>query len=338
MLSFKKVAKFFLKWRAYWRIQLYPPAYWVPAQITQWSYLKYLCRFLRDKKAYQAYEKALGVYDPSIEFIHYDQVAFLSATGGSEVMNIYRKVTLGTMTLFEKIYLNTSQDLQRVHAFYQHIYPLIDPEKLRIPALVKCLEAKQTTIIYAEFFPQLTPIAPDNLMSCLLDTVVYLSQLPVPEDYVFDPEAFEAYVFYHDQKPYAQEVLKQYGFDVDLLASMESLVTSFPFVVTHNDLHGENLYQHHILIDFDCWGVYPIGYEVARLMVRMKMNDIDRLDTMLTRLHQRLPSHLSHYLNVSTYYFTFVMTARFALKHNATQWQSFIQSLYHRLQKALTKI
>ncbi len=214
----------------------------------------------------QDYEGLLISYDPNLELMSVndvDEVRFVAYGLGYETLNSYRYIRLAGIEYFEKVYLSASKDLEHLLWFHEFAQEKVIELGFQIPRILKINQSNKLTVIYFEYFPARI----DNLADFLnqaIEIALKLYQLPIPEK-LNQPliSDFENHQIYKDNFRLVHLFLKNHGVNDPKLIQMLSKVKAVPKQFCHGDLHGKNIGQPNVLIDWDRAGLYPLGFDIA---------------------------------------------------------------------------
>lgn len=227
------------------------------------------------------YDAILDVYIPNREFKLNNSEFIIESNhgqGGSSFLT-FRKGNFRNLNLFEKIYFSDHPDLQRNIFFDNHIYSLLKKD-LQIPKLQKLISGEWLSIVYFDFFKLQKIEKTEDLIQEMIavSLILYqkskkyqeeISQLSPP---VFIQD-FTTHFEYQIHRKSAEKELLRNNISIDEIE--EEINQSFK-VLTHGDIVHTNIFQNKILIDWDNFGIYPIGFDVAFIYYRLlRYNQID---------------------------------------------------------------
>jgi len=229
---------------------------------------------ISSNKSNEYYNQLLKKFIPEWSLLD-AQYRFIKNFGhglGESSLATFRKVKIKNNILFEKVYFNSYLDLKNVLWFQKNIYPLLK-NKIRIPEIKKVYEGYIISVAYFDYMElkpfkdKQTLISSEIKLSKDLYIVSknnqeYIRQLDI-ENGLFD---FRQHFLYKEQKKSAKNNLNKIGIDFDFLEKQISV--SF-LIINHGDIYKTNFYQENTLIDWDTFGFYPIGLEVAFLYQRL---------------------------------------------------------------------
>lgn len=230
--------------------------------------LKELTDYISKVEDQKYYESLLSQFVPNWNPTAIKDKKFIENSGrGRSSLNSYRKGTRNGKVLFEKVYLNSYPDIRNVEWFYEKLFPKIN-NNIKIPNLLNVCKGKLISIVDYEYL-DLIPFPSDKIESKLISISSELYSLSnlneikgVIENAPNDLKDFKNYSYYRIWRDNARERMQNEGLDFQ---SLEYLVASSKRVITHGDLQSENLFLDNTLIDWDYFGLYPMGMEQAFL-------------------------------------------------------------------------
>jgi thiamine kinase-like enzyme len=236
-----------------------------PLQIREYE-LSRIAATLSIADNHKQYEKLLKAFVPGWQ-IEIKKTQFVGKGIGDSSLNTYRKVAIGEKRYFEKVYFNVHQHLQTVRWFEKHIYDMIKGE-ITVPLIRKMFHGELITIVYYDYF-DLINVREEIIESHLIQfsKVLYdishryrfaLKKL-APPDSIRDFRNHPAYQSF--KKIYSANTrLLKHGID---LKSLEKLIDQSKCILTHGDINKQNAFKNAILIDWDSFGIFPIGLDPA---------------------------------------------------------------------------
>lgn len=306
-------------------------------QVLDWDGLKDFSEVVRFTGDHKAYEQAIKQFDDDVTLLSYREAThccFIGSGLGHGTLNAYRKIEQEDIFYFEKIYLNESDDLVHLQWFEKYCRPLLNAECIRVPKILKMHEGGQITAVYFEFFTD--PL--DNCSQVLervINVAFSLYELPLPKLSETRAEIyqFERIEIYNACFEHAQKLLENAGGEKGLsLKSMASIVKGLPHQITHGDLHGKNMGEPNVVIDWDRAGVYPLGLDIAyALSNEYHLIDLDGFyDVLELQCRRRVGEKNWPAFRFSCSYFALLFyTRKLGSKVNENQ----LQCLYSKLQE-----
>lgn len=238
---------------------------------------------------HRAYERALSRYDADIVFDGACELQeFIGSGKGQHTLNCYRKLRCDGRWLFEKIYAVESLDWRKCQYFYEHVHPNLDQVAIRVPALLWSMCGGRLAVArfdYVEF----SPITPHSYLSEAISISRQLSCLGparscVPADLLDLSQHYGFERCFHK----TIGVVERAGGDVELLRLMRSHCEALPRFIGHGDLSRPNMAQGALLLDWDNFGFYPPGFDLALAAV-LKGDQMGGEDLKKLALHAYEP-------------------------------------------------
>jgi len=216
---------------------------------------------------HKGYEKFLFDYGIEINFST-ENKSFLNSKGnGAGSLNTFRKVKKNNDILFEKIYFSYHKDLKHTLFFYDKIYPILK-QYINIPNLNTKIYGDEISAIYFTFL-NLKRHSSENVLEEKLITISKtLINLKIEES--FKPPFYIYNFIEHSEYRLYREIAKNNlrKFNIDL-TELEDILIKSKTVISHGDLNISNVYEDNIIIDWDSFGIYPIGFDIAYLYQRL---------------------------------------------------------------------
>ncbi|AHF01094.1 aminoglycoside phosphotransferase [Thiomicrospira aerophila AL3] len=250
------------------------------------------------------FKQAVHDYDAQIQ-LSSAQACFYGRGHGMDSLNIYRKIeSNNTGELFEKIYLKTSRDWQLQAWLYAQLQPHLNPEVIKLPALISTQEGERLVAAYFEFIKD--PLDDIQAKKSLLQRGIAIQQelWRISSDY---PELLKTLPKNVDQlsaiplfnaclqrlASFEQELNKYLTFEFNMhwLQHQLAIVNQHPKQLCHGDIHGKNLSSAGWVIDWDNLGYYPIGYDMALLL--SKVQNIYSIEQLEQVIEQNVLMHYS---------------------------------------------
>lgn len=239
-----------------------------PKQVLDWQTLKDFSEVARFTGDHQGYEQAVCSFDADLELLSYQRAtayAFVGSGLGSGTLNAYRKLVQNDISYFEKVYLNESRDLIHLLWFEENYRSLLDQSIIRAPQVLKVHKGRYATAVYFEFLNE--PI--DNcrrMPERAIEVALSLYRQPLKHnaglpEYIL---SFETLDVYQSCFKLTQKWIIQSGVgSVQQLNDWEAKVKTLQRQLSHGDLHGKNMAEPNIVIDWDRAGFYPLGFDIA---------------------------------------------------------------------------
>jgi thiamine kinase-like enzyme len=215
---------------------------------------------------HKQYGKLLKAFVPDWQ-IDIKKPKFVGKGIGESSLNIYRRVKVEDRLYFEKVYFNAHQHLQTVRWFENHIYDMIKDE-ITIPLIRKTFQGELITIVYYNYF-DLIKMREENMENHLIRFSKALYGITCRNSSALKglepPGSIRNYrnhpAYQYRKKDYAASarLLKQ-GID---LKALEKMIDQSKCIITHGDINKKNAFKNAVLIDWDSFGIFPIGLDPA---------------------------------------------------------------------------
>src|SRR5690554_5687091 len=223
------------------------------------------------------YQRLLQTLVPTLS-IDVASACFVGNGIGGSSLNTFRKVSTNKQDYFEKIYFNSSKDFKRIHWLHENILNMMKGTFV-VPNLKNYFVGDLVTITYFEYL-SLTPLdGIENEQNCIqFSRLLYgiteknrkeFQKMIVP-DYLL---SFKNHFQYAKN---IESIKKSLNFKVFL--RLEKRVEESKRVLTHGDIQKTNAYKDLTLIDWDTFGFFPIGFEVAFVFYRLLVDGKDEMD------------------------------------------------------------
>lgn len=228
------------------------------------SRLSYAIAFSGDHKYYNA---LLKEFVPNWPVEKIFKTNFVGEGYGCSSLNAYRSVQIGSKRYFEKVYFRAHTDLQKLQWLQDHAGEVLK-EKIHFPRIQKVYSGELLSIVYFDFLTlsqeQSTP--KENLVKITLQLYEWskaskLAQIKAP-DFIRDYTKHHQYARY---RAAALNELKGKGMSVK---RFEQEAEMAEYVLTHGDIQKTNIYDNNTILDWDSFGIFPIGMEPAFLLFR----------------------------------------------------------------------
>lgn len=236
-------------------------------EVVQFYELKQLANFAAAAHQQKYYNNLLLALIPSYSVNEAKSFKFIGSGAGKFIFNSYRRINTQSGDIFEKVYFNKTGKFKRLKWFYKNYFNIASNE-FRIPLITNLYDGDIVSVVNFEFL-KLKEIPFNEKLQISLTKKLYsvglnadLNTEGLP-DYLYDYKSHNAYAGYFK---IAKRKLETMGIDIALI---ESKVTGSEHVFTHGDIHNENIFQNNTLIDWDFFGYYPIGFELAQMYCQM---------------------------------------------------------------------
>ena len=205
----------------------------------------------------------------------------LGGGGGESSLNCFRKVKIENIDYFEKIYFSPHDDLKRINWFDQNAYQIICKYGIVAPKLYQKYEGEAFVIVYSKFL-DLNKLDDSEMEENFISLAKKLYHASLDEGFIkLDSNIphcitdFRNHFEYKNKIVEADHRLSSYGISAQ---RVEKEVISSKLVLTHGDIQEKNAFKGFVLIDWDTFGLYPIGFDLAflcsRLLASEKMKDV----------------------------------------------------------------
>ena len=235
-----------------------------------WNDFKLISELSDLLEDHKRYEDCLTQYDSVLELmtsLNATKSKFIGYGLGEQTLNTYRYIEFQGVVYFEKIYLTQSDDLRHLLWFFNYGQDSVIQAGYRLPEILKVSKGDKLTAVYFEFI--------DNKLDNLNDFInnafkiaftlknINLSSVALEESQKFK---FQETPLYRDNYTRLQSILFQQGVKDNKLAEMQNKINTMTGVLSHGDLHGKNLGNPNVIIDWDKSGVYPQGFDIAYIL------------------------------------------------------------------------
>lgn len=223
----------------------------------------------QDHKFYDAF---LRLYIPEWNG-KYQSAEFFGKGMGESSLDSYRKVKIDNTYFYEKVYFNNYPELNTVNWFAENVFPYLENEiKTANPAFYYA--GDELTVLYFPFL-DLKPIEDAYIEDTLIgfskklykaSNEIDISNLikKTPEDL----KDFKKHFLYLRNIKVAKKIFKDAGIDY---IKVEEEIYHSQKILTHGDINEGNAFKNDILIDWDSFGLFPLGLEVAYLYYRVHL-------------------------------------------------------------------
>jgi len=254
-------------------------------------FLMYLVGITRNNLIY---EYMLKKYDHKFETFDDHRVKFVLSGHGAGSLNIYRiiKVKSHLNTYFEKPYIKTSNEYQKIIFFYNNIYPdFIKQTHFVVPKLELVKQGNRLNFVYYRFL-NLEKINKRKRFELLLHYYCQYSSLFYPNyDNLFRNN--ELFLFTQETRYVnlrngcVRYLKKKYPLMniEEFIQNIEQKLINTQHIFQHGDLHYGNVFKN-CIIDWDTSGFYPMGYDlgfiIASEIAKLNISDTNINDFILT--------------------------------------------------------
>jgi hypothetical protein len=227
--------------------------------------LKKITSYIAKLNDYKYYEGLLKAYVPQWKE-EIKEANFMGRGKGSDSLNTYRKVKIDGKYYFEKVFFN-SNSLRNIKWFQTHIYERLN-NKINTPKIEKECAGETLTIVYFDFL-ELIPLSRMDVEDHCIKFSKYFYKWSLAAQ--IDTPAFAVpnylktcHINPHYERTYslANAKLHKQGIDVEKL---KKSINNSRRVLTHGDMNKHNVLENSMIIDWDYFGILPIGFEPAIL-------------------------------------------------------------------------
>ncbi|MEA1989000.1 MAG: phosphotransferase [Pseudomonadota bacterium] len=281
-----------------------------------WRELKDVSEIVRFSNNHSLYESALSAYDDSLILLNTKKDlarAFVGSGLGEDTLNAYRCVLVQGQRVFEKVYRNDSSDLIHLLWFYRTIFPMLDPRIVMSPGILNISSGKKLSVVYFEYI--------DGKFDCVVDKMNRMFEL---HDYfqsirvakaiptLHEIKNFKGMSVYNDSFELLNSILKSYDVDSSVIFDWLKCIEEFPYQFSHGDLHGKNLGENNLVIDWDRAGYYPVGFDLAyALSNQYKLITVPQFEGFIvSKLGLNLNDKMDQKTLFSVVYFSMVFFSR----------------------------
>lgn len=201
--------------------------------------------------------------------------SFIRKGIGESSLNTCRKVVIDGKAYFEKVFFNSRPEVETAEWFQRHIYGQLG-DSIITASLEKLIKGEVITIAYYEFL-ELSPFQRSDgdqaYIKLTIDLYSISKDTPLDAGAILTPQHVRDFRFHFQYQRYAgaaEAKLRELGVNFRKLVDNAS---SSKKILTHGDINLGNAFKGPILVDWDSFGVYPIGLDVAYLCYRMPLRE-----------------------------------------------------------------
>lgn len=219
----------------------------------------------------KSYENLIQNYDPQLKLPSGLQFeSFVGFNGkGENTLDSFRVLRSGERKIFEKFYLNGSVDWAKVSFFMECHAGDIDPYKVLIPKMVGSVSGTGLVVSHSEHIDVRSVSSTDYFDLALL-CINELSRLRLSSaapELLFDVMLHAGFARCYRK---SQEFSDEHGVAREVLRCALDRVLAMPRFVAHGDLGIKNMSAHNCVFDWDNFGYYPPGFDLALCMVKAR--------------------------------------------------------------------
>ncbi len=231
--------------------------------------LKQLGRSCAARGDASLYEKLIRKYDPQLRLpsgLQFER--FVGFNGkGENTLDSFRILRCGERKVFEKFYLNGSVDWAKVSFFMNYHAGAIDPATVLIPNIITSVSGGGLVVSHSEYV-DVRNVSPSEYFGLALACIQELSRLrlnPSAPELIFDVMLHAGFArCYRKSLEFAKEV----GVAQEVLQNALEKVLAMRCFVAHGDLGIKNMSAPNCVFDWDNFGYYPPGFDLALCMVK----------------------------------------------------------------------
>lgn len=197
--------------------------------------------------------------------------SFFGSGKGTNTLNSYRKVYSEDGVFFEKVYRTNSSDLKKMTWFYNEIYPYLNTEIIKTPALRKVIKGKVISAVYFDFVDFKT-LSKSSMLFRAFEVIKHLMTLTHELKKTNTTLDFEnGYqnmivkfddIYVKTARVYVEKEFKNH----ELFDKILQYLLSSNYFLAHGDLNSKNILGENYLIDWDSTGIYPIGMDMGKAL------------------------------------------------------------------------
>lgn len=266
---------------------------------------------------------------------------FIGYGSGEDNLGIYRKVCFEDSCFFEKVYFNDSNDLLKVEWFYEHIFPVLE-KYLKTVKLHKAIKGDLITIVYFEYI-DLSPLPEGVFHSDLLEISKKMFKMSKNNvDLIQNaPDFFKhyrLYIHYVYNIKIAEEVISKRSGNRLTVTMIEKIIDLQPLLITHGDIYHNNVLVDNYIIDWDSFGFFPHGLEVALIFAtNIKHSTFETLQKLLKEEYKVIVGKDQwDGFELSCWYFYLIFTAQDEKEATHKTWQKDAFNIVERLYDKIT--
>lgn len=229
-----------------------------------------LAKYILKAQNQKYYQNLLSILVPSLD-LKIDESQFVGSGIGASSLNSFRKVKSGKELYFEKVYFNSSVDLKRIFWFQDHVSVLLN-DKVKSPRILKTFKGELVTIVYFEYL-ELQVLSSDKKEMALIELSKALYSSTFLNGDQFEksnvPDFISKYRSHFQYVRNIDKVKQALNLSKSDINEIESRIDATKRTLTHGDIQETNAFENSVLIDWDSFGIYPIGLEIAFLFFRL---------------------------------------------------------------------
>lgn len=223
---------------------------------------------IKKENKHDIFEKTIQNLIPNWA-LEFKEKTFTGKGTNPNTINATRKVRVDTDLFFEKVYFTQQNEFKTLIWFNENIYPHFN-KHINIPKVKMLYKGELISIVYFEFL-NLKGLKKENWETALTafaltlyqnsaEILSFLERSKIPKnilDYALNEK-------YREAIKIIDGVLKNNNLK---LKDIKDSISSSKHVLTHNDLNRANAFQNNVLIDWDGFGIYPLGLEQSYMYI-----------------------------------------------------------------------
>ncbi|WP_158607389.1 phosphotransferase [Rhodohalobacter sp. SW132] len=293
------------------------------------------------------YEHMIHLYDKDIDL--YSQKSCLTAkftgTGyGGINMNSYRILEFKENTLFEKIYFKSWVD--DIIIFTKEVLPEVLTQGINTPKLIESKEGENFFITYFEYL-ELEPLNHTNFLNEATDIAASIANVKLDPAIEFP----DGRLHYHKSSfkgklDNLKKELTPYMSDIsNFLNTVDDYINkNVRKTLNHGDLSERNAFKNGKVIDWDNFGLYPLGYDFGKTIGmseiykknELSLQDYLKIEDMIFKKVENLLTR--ELLEISLPYFTVIFLRHYRVRSRYNDINSISRELLELLKNRLAKL
>lgn len=276
--------------------------------------LKRVALLLEHTDNQEGYNRLLKNLVPTWDF-EIQKSAFIGEGHGPNNLNTYRKVKHNNTYFFEKVYFIDSPDFETIKWVNEILYPLIK-DIINLPFIQKIHCGTEVAVVYFNYL-SLKNTSSSKMEKEIIELAKQLILLSKNNfQKIESPTSpsihdFKAHFIYQLYAPIAKYRLTKQSFD---FTNLEKKVHTETLLFSHMDLHTKNVYKHSTVIDWDYFGLLPMGMEQARIYFLFLVHDYKIMPSsrwISTHFQDSIPTADWNAFSFNFNYFLYVFCCKF---------------------------
>lgn len=236
---------------------------------------------LSNARSHIKYDSFLRTFIPNWD-LEYNKAHFIGSGLGRSNVNVFRKVQINDSIYHEKVFYSFHEDLARLLWLQNNVIDIIEEADIKTSKVQMLFTSNFLTSVYSDFLV-ISPLSNEEIEKCIVEFSIRLYVASIGEKFENIknkiPNNFRDFT-QHFQYSYnienGKEKLLEKGVDVNRILSK---IEDSRYVLTHGDIQSTNAFQNSILIDWDAFGIYPIGLDPAFSYFKLVLNNNTNEDT-----------------------------------------------------------